>query len=59
MVLPAYRQVGYVVVNETATHRAAGLHHLLRIPAASVRPSWGPLAEAISTQQCTTPRQCT
>jgi len=36
-VVTDYAQVGYVVVNETAEHRAAGLHRLLRMPAASVR----------------------
>lgn len=30
-------RVGYVVVNETAAHRAAGLHRLLRLPSAEVR----------------------
>lgn len=30
-------RVGYVVVNETAAHRAAGLDRLLRLPSAEVR----------------------
>ena len=31
--------LGYVAINETAAHRAAGMHRLLRLPQAQVGPT--------------------